>query len=224
MLIVDELFSNIKVISNSNNKPVTIFGSSKELRCIGVGTDAAVFQYVHNPALAYKVYAEDKRRKIEAEKCVYEKLKASAYFPTYYKATDRYLVISFENGITLYDCLLRGIPIPKQAIEDVEDARKFAREKGLNPRDIHFKNVLLQNGRGKVIDVSEYMEEGNDHRWEHLKKAFDEFYHMIEGKAIPSWVVETIQKWYNQKQYDSIDEFMKEVFKLKMFHKLNMFN
>ena len=70
---------------------------------------------------------------------------------------DNYLVLSFEEGITLYDCLLQGIPIPKQAIKDVDDAREYVRQKGLNPRDIHLKNVFLQNGRAKIIDVSEYV-------------------------------------------------------------------
>lgn len=218
-LLVDELLSEIQVTSNSNNRPVTINGSSKELTCIGIGTDAAVFQYIHNPAYAFKLYADDKKGKIKTEELVYEKLKGSPFFPTCYAATDRYLVLSFETGTTLYDCLLQGISIPKKVIQDVEEARQYAREKNLNPRDIHFKNVLLQNGRAKVIDVSEYVEEGNDFRWEHLKKAYDQFYHLIEGKAIPVWVLETIRKWYNQKHFDSIEEFMQDVLKLKMFNK-----
>ncbi|WP_162927771.1 hypothetical protein [Bacillus sp. Y1] len=58
----------------------------------------------------------------------------------------------------------------------------------MNPRDIHLKNILLQNGRAKVINVSEYMNKGNDHRWEDLKKAHDEFYPLIAGKAVPSFL------------------------------------
>lgn len=77
-------------------------------------------------------------------------------------------------------------------------------------------NILLQNGRAKVIDVSEYMNKGNDHRWEHLKKAHDEFYHLIEGKAVPSILLETIQRCYNNRQSSSVEEFMKEIFKTKV--------
>jgi hypothetical protein len=67
------------------------------------------------------------------------------------------LVLSFEQGVTLYDCLLQGVRVPEQAIQDVEESREFVRSQGLNPRDIHLKNVLLQEGRGKVLDVSEYI-------------------------------------------------------------------
>ena len=59
--------------------------------------------------------------------------------------------------MTLFDCVLQGIHIPEQVINDVEDAREYVRNKGLNPRDIHLKNILLQNGRAKILDVSEYI-------------------------------------------------------------------
>jgi len=216
LLIVDHLLSQIKVTSNTENKPVTIHGSAADLRCIGVGTDAAVFQYIHNPTYAFKLFADDKKRKIQTEASVFEVLAGASYFPKCYDANDRYLVLSFESGITLYDCLIQGIRIPYQVIEDVEKAREYARENHLNPRDIHLKNIILQNGRGKVIDVSEYMNQGNDHRWEHLKKAHDEFYPLIEGKAVPSALLETIQRCYNKRQSSSVEEFMKEIFKTKV--------
>jgi hypothetical protein len=181
-----------------------------------VGTDAAVFQYIHNPTYAFKLFADDKKGKIQIEASVYEVLAGSSYFPKCYAANDRYLVLSFESGITLYDCLIQGIRIPSQVIQDVENAREYARKNNLNPRDIHLKNILLQNGRAKVIDVSEYINKGNDHRWEDLKKAHDEYYPLIEGKAVPSLLLETIQRCYNNRQSSSMEEFMKEIFKTKV--------
>lgn len=218
-LVVDKLLSKIKITSNPNNKPVTIHGSLEDLRCIGVGTDAAVFQYAHKPQYAFKLYAEDKKEKIQMEAEVYERLKKSPFFATCYAVYDRYLVLSFEAGITLYDCILQGIHIPQQVILDVEDARDFAKEQGLNPRDIHLKNILLQQGRAKVIDVSEYGKEGNDLRWEHLKKAYEQYYDLIDGKTIPFWLMQTVQKWYNQKNFGTFDEFMKDVLRLTFFRK-----
>ncbi|MCM3439722.1 serine/threonine protein kinase [Metabacillus halosaccharovorans] len=219
LVVVDELLSQIKITSNTNNKPVTISGNVHDLSCIGIGTDAAVFQYVHEPSYAFKLYADEKRDKIQTEAKVYKELNGSPYFSKCFGAYDRYLVLSFESGITLYDCLLQGIHIPSQAITDVEDARIYAQQQNLNPRDIHLKNILLQNGRAKVIDVSEYLKPGNDHRWEHLKKAYDEYYHLVDGKAIPIWLLETIQRWYNQRNNSSIEEFIKDVLKLKVFWK-----
>ncbi|MFB3162341.1 serine/threonine protein kinase [Neobacillus sp. 179-J 1A1 HS] len=202
-IIADKDLSKISISSNPNNEPVSIHGSSDHLRCIGVGTDAAVFQSLENQNYAFKMYADDKIAKIQLEKKVYELLDDSPYFSTCFGFKDNYLVLNFEEGITLYDCLLQGIPIPKQIIKDVDHAREYARQKGLNPRDIHLKNVFLQNGRAKIIDVSEYVQPGNDLRWEHLKQAYDHYYHLIEGKPIPLRLMETIRKRYNQSNHYS---------------------
>jgi hypothetical protein len=209
-IYADKDLSRISISSNPNNEPVSIHGSSDVLNCIGIGTDAAVFQYIDQPAYAYKMYADDKVEKIQIEREVYETLDDSPYFSTCYGSKDHYLVLSFEEGTTLYDCLLRGIPIPQQVMKDVDDAREYVRQKGLNPRDIHLKNVLLQNGRAKIIDVSEYVKPGNDFRWEHLKKAYDQYYPLIEGKPIPLKLIEMIRKRYHQRNNNSttIEDFM----------------
>src|SRR5699024_8726954 len=207
--------SHIQVHSNPENEPVTISGSHESLKCIGVGTDAAVFQYLCAPFYAFKLYAKDKIYKLEAEKKVYDILGETSYFPTFVATYDNFLVVSYEEGTTLFDCLLQGIHIPEQVIKDVEDARVYVRDKGLNPRDIHLKNILLQNGRAKIIDISEYIHPGNDFRWEHLKKAYKEHYAVIDGKSVPFWLMETVRKWYGQKgkQFSTYEEFMKNVMK-----------
>ncbi|TWT28235.1 serine/threonine protein kinase [Planomicrobium sp. CPCC 101110] len=213
--IASQALSNISVSANPNNDPVTIYGSSPELKCVGVGTDAAVFQSLSAPSFAFKVYAEQKLDKIKAESEVYDVLGPSEFFSTCYAATDKFLVLTYEEGPTLFDCLLQGIPIPDQVIQDVEAARKVAREKGLNPRDIHLKNILMQNGRAKILDVSEYIHPGNDFRWEHLKRAHHEYYQFISGTPMPYWLLETIRKWYHHwsKYYPSFEDFMGTVFK-----------
>ncbi len=209
-MVADTFLSNISISSNPNNEPVSIHGSSDHLRCIGIGTDAAVFQSIDVPTYAFKMYADDKIEKIQIEKKVYELLGDSPYFSTCFGFKDHYLVLNFEEGINLYDCLVQGIPIPKQIIKDIDDAREYARQKGLNPRDIHLKNILLQNGRAKIIDVSEYIQPGNDFRWEHLKKGYNRYYHLIEGKPIPLKIIETIRKRYNQRSHSStaFEEFI----------------
>ncbi|WP_226036357.1 serine/threonine protein kinase [Aquibacillus saliphilus] len=215
-----ESLSQISITSSSNNEPVMIDGSSEDLRCVGVGTDAAVFQFLHAPEYAFKLYADSKFSKIEIEESVYDVLGDSTYFSKCYASYDKFLVLSYEEGVTLYDCLLQGIHVPEQVIVDVEKAREYVREKGLNPRDIHLKNILLQNGRAKIIDVSEYVQAGNDFRWEHLKSAY-EYYHLIDGKSVPYWLLEAIRKWYNQwnKYAYTFDEFMKYVLRNTTFRK-----
>ncbi|SOC15181.1 hypothetical protein SAMN05880501_10849 [Ureibacillus xyleni] len=210
--IAMDSLSKITITANSKNQPVTISGMADDLICIGVGTDAAVFQSPHAPKYAFKKFAEDKKEKVPIEAMVYERLGDSPYFSTSFHSYDDILVLSYEEGHTLYDCILQGIHIPEQIILDVEQAREYVRSKGLNPRDIHLKNILLQNGRAKLIDVSEYIQPGNDFRWEHLKKGYELYYHLIDGKPVPYWLAETVRKWYNQrKNYFSFEEFSKIV-------------
>ena len=206
--------SKITVTSNPNNEPVSIYGDVEGLKCIGVGTDAAVFQSQSAPTYAFKLYAEDKRDKVKIEANVYSKIEDSPYFSTCFAATDKYLVLNYEEGVTLFDCILQGIHIPEQVVNDVEFARNYVRSKGLNPRDIHLKNILLQDGRAKLLDVSEYVMPGNDFRWEHLKKGYEQYYHLIDGKTVPFWLVETVRKWYNQQTNQfKFEEFTKIILK-----------
>ncbi len=209
-----EQLKDIRVAASPDNEPVTIIGIADGFRCIGVGTDAAVFQSLTRPEYAFKIYAEGKTDKLEAEAAVYAQIGEAPYFSRCFGKTDHILVLKYEAGPTLFDCLLQGIYVPEQAILDVEQAREFIRQIGLNPRDIHLKNIVLQDGRAKLIDVSEYIKPGNDFRWEHLKKAYTEYYSLIDGKPVPFWLLDTIRKWYHQwhRYSASFDEFMRIVF------------
>lgn len=212
---IAESLTAIKVIANPDNEPVSIEGIADGFRCIGVGTDAAVFQFLEVPKYAFKIYAENKQDKLEAEAKVYAQIGSSPYFSSCYGLTDRLLVIKYEEGLTLFDCLLQGVHVPKLVMEDVEEARNYIRQMGLNPRDIHLKNILLQDGRARLLDVSEYIKPGNDFRWEHLKKAYEEYYPLIDGKPMPYWLLDTIRKWYHHwnRYSSSFEEFMKIVSK-----------
>lgn len=217
--IAIDALSDITVISNPNNEPVSINGELGELKCIGIGTDAAVFQSPKVPAYAYKLYAKDKLDKVKMEAEVYRKIGDSPYFSTCFASSDTYLVLSYEEGNTLFDCILQGIHIPQQVIKDVEEAREYVRSKGLYPSDMHLKNILLQDGRAKILDVSEYAIPENDYRWEHLKEGYEKYYHLIDGHPVPFWVVETIRKWYHKrnKYFSSFDEFIQ--FVIRTFEK-----
>lgn len=213
--------STVTVTAQPANEPVIILGVAEGFHCIGVGTDAAVFQSGNFPEYAFKVYAEGKKDKLEAEAKVYGHIGQSPYFSTCYGRDERMLVLKFEEGPTLFDCLLQGIYVPERVMMDVEKARDYIREIGLNPRDIHLKNIILQNGRAKLLDVSEYIKPGNDFRWEHLKKAYEEYYSIIDGKPVPFWLLDTIRKWYHHwNRYSaSFEEFMRIVSKQLNYRK-----
>ena len=222
--IIEKELSKVKVTSHGDNGLVTVEKTSDAFECVGVGTDAAVFRLIDNPNFAFKVFSNDKMYKIELESGVYLKLSQSDYYPVYYGKGPNFMVISYEEGVTLYDCLLKGIHIPRQVIADVDNARGHAIDRGLNPRDIHLKNILLHNGRAKIVDVSEYLKPGNDKRWEYLKEGYQEYYHLIDGKALPHWIIETVRKWYNQMPSEGfkVHDFVKELVLLFRFRGANL--
>lgn len=193
---IESLIDQIVLEAYPDNRLVTVHSLPQGFRIIGRGTDAVVVGHDDAPSHVWKVFASDRLHKLENEYKVYQQIGKSPYFSTCFGKSDRYLILSYEKGPTLYECLEQGIEIPEQAIADVEAARAYIREIGLNPRDIHLRNIVLQNGRAKLFDVSEYIHPGNDGRWDHLVQAYEYFYPMIRGKKIPSWLIDMVKKAY----------------------------
>lgn len=50
----------------------------------------------------------------------------------------------------------QGILITEQAIRDIDIALDYARSRGLHPHDVHAKNVMVNDGRGLIVDVSDF--------------------------------------------------------------------
>ncbi|MFC7441225.1 serine/threonine protein kinase [Laceyella putida] len=213
---LDERLQEIRIHANERNEPVEVEHIPPIFRLIGVGTDAVVVQHPDYPELVFKCYALDRLGKKEQEQQVYERLGDSPYFAKLKGSGARHLALSYEPGPTLYQCLEQGIIIPEQVIEQVEEARRYARSKGLNPRDIHLKNVILQGNKAKVIDVSEYLNPGNDQRWDHLVEGYHLFYSLIRGKKLPAWLIEAVKNIYLQQQGSSfhLQEFGKKIMNL----------
>jgi hypothetical protein len=81
----------------------------------------------------------------------------------------------------------------------VEEALADARSKGLYPHDVHGKNVLMHQGRGYLIDVSDYYIQVEDTKWRDLRKAYDAIYLPFlkdRGWKIPLWVLDGVRKGY----------------------------
>jgi len=196
--ILESFLQEVKLESVSPEDPVVVYHLPKPWELVGTGNYAGVFAHPDYPEVVLKLYAPG-RPGIEQEKQVYEKLGESKYFPICYQTGDNFLVLKRIRGHSLFDCVRYGIPIPPQAIEDVEAAMAEARAKGLHPHDVHGKNVMMYQGRGYLIDVSDYYKPQEDNKWRDLRKAYYRFYlpFMKErGWKVPLWVLDGVRKGY----------------------------
>lgn len=184
--------------ASPQNKRVTIESIPPVFQVIGIGTDAVVVSHREDPEKVIKVYAPERVHKKRKEWEVYKRLGNHANFTRCYGEGRNYLILAYEKGPTLYQCLEEGVPIPEQVIKEVDEARQYARKRGLNPRDIHLNNILLQDGHAKLLDVSEYVRPGNDRRWELLRWGYTYFYPLIRGKKVPKWLFLVVKNGYYQ--------------------------
>lgn len=195
---IEQLIKEVWIESKNPRDPVNVRRHPDNWRCVGVGNSAAVFQPKDHPNLTVKVYAAAYAKICSIEAEIYEQLGESTFFPRYYGRGKHFLILEYRPGRNIYDCLVQGIFIPEQVIFDVEAGIAYARSRGLNPSDIHVKNILVYEGRGYLVDVSDYRKQGKCHRWESLKQAYYEHYLDLyfPGLTVPTWVLETIRKWY----------------------------
>jgi hypothetical protein len=207
---VEESLRQIRVRAQANNEPVVIDHMPAVLRLVGYGTDAVVVQHPGLPEHVFKVYTPQTTSCLEDEYHSYAQLAGSPFFAACIGRGAFYLVLSYEAGPTLYECLLEGIVVDEQVMADVEAARAYARNVGLHPKDIHLKNVLVQGRRARIIDVSKYAPPGDeDPVWEHLAEGYRRFYPLIRGRRIPLWVIELTKRTYRAqaKEQFSLDAF-----------------
>lgn len=213
---IESLLDSIEFDVHEDNLPITNIVIPEKLCLIGTGTDAVVVQDPSDPTTVYKVFHSNRVQKKKNEAMAYQQIGDSVYFPKIYGEGEHYLKISYEDGPTLLECLEQGIEIPQQILIDVETAMDYARSRGLNPRDIHLKNVVNQQGRAKLLDLSEYILPGNDYRWEHLVQGYQLFYPLIRGKKIPAWIIDSVKRMYVRQASESfsVQDFGKKIARL----------
>ena len=198
--VYHELLPQLIIRSDSTHDPVEILHVPEGWTVMGQGNYAAVLHPIDDPLWVVKVYAEG-RPGLEDEAAVYRKLGSHPAFPECYEVGETFLILKRLDGLNLYNCLLQGIPIPSQVIRDVDQAVSYARARGLNPRDIHGKNILMHQGRGYVVDVSDFLLEGPDRVWEHFKWAYHWIYRPFfrgRASAISRSSLERLRKVYRR--------------------------
>ncbi|MGQ9869265.1 serine/threonine protein kinase [Leptodesmis sp.] len=165
------LLPGVKIASLDPHNPVIVHYVPSPWQVLGTGNYAAVFYHPDFPDQVVKIYAPG-RPGHQEEIQVYRRLGSHPAFSQLLYTGDEFLVLKRLHGITLYDAMHLGIPIPKQVIQDIDEALRYARQRGLFPHDVHGRNVMMQDGRGLVVDVSDFLHQETCSAWKDLKTAY----------------------------------------------------
>ncbi|MBE9016122.1 serine/threonine protein kinase [Chroococcidiopsis sp. CCALA 051] len=170
-LIERELLPGLQINSIEPHNPVVVSKVPSPWQLLGMGNYAAVFYHPSQPDRVVKVYAPNRPGWTE-EVEVYHRLGSHPAFSECLYAEEGWLVLKRLYGMTLYDCMHQGIPIPKQVIKDIDAALDYARKRKLHPHDVHGRNIMMWEDRGFVVDVSDFLHEEACSAWQDLKKAY----------------------------------------------------
>ncbi|MCU0543108.1 MAG: hypothetical protein MUE44_13205 [Oscillatoriaceae cyanobacterium Prado104] len=196
--IHQQLLPQLQISSVHPHDPVRVDCLPDPWQLQGRGNYAVVVCHPDHPDLAVKIYAP-LRPGFEEEVEVYRRLGSHPAFSECFYAFDGVLVLKRLHGVTLYDCICKGIRIPKQVIRDIDRALAYARNRGLHPHDVHGRNVMMYQGRGLVVDISDFLHEDACSKWENLKRAYYWFYLPVLYPLrlrIPYFVLDFVRKSY----------------------------
>jgi hypothetical protein len=202
--IEQTLLPTLQVVSLNPHQPVVVTHLPPPWSCLGRGNYAAVFCHPRDRDRVVKVYAPG-RPGIEAEAEVYRRLGPHPAYSQCFHAGDTYLVLKRLSGTTLYDCAHQGLYIPPQVIDDIDQALDYARDRGLFPHDVHGRNVMMHQGRGLVVDISDFLHRSPCRAWQDVKWAYRWLYHPLLafcvrrwGLRLPAWTLDGIRFSYRQ--------------------------
>ncbi|WP_041089940.1 protein kinase family protein [Jeotgalibacillus soli] len=176
---IEKKYGKIKLISHD---PM--------LQWIGTGRSAVAFR-IGETDLAIKVFLPELDQTALEEAEIYRLLEGISYYPHLYESGANYLVMSYIDGMTLFDCLVNGVHISKAYLDEVDKALQQASDRGLTPSDIHLRNILMTNqGSVKLIDVARFRQvKEQDTQWEDLKRAYTIYEKRYFPKKIsPFWL------------------------------------
>ncbi|WP_240376746.1 protein kinase family protein [Bacillus piscicola] len=195
-----ELAASVRMKRSASQ--AVLLEKEESLELIGRGRSAYVFR-ITNSNKVLKVFFPGLEYMALEEADVYRKLTGLRWFPSLYDAGGNYLVIDFVEGYTLFECLQRGIPVSEENVEEIDRALQMARKKGLNPSDIHLRNIIVTlEGQIKVIDVARYRQSKRCTQWDDLKKAFNHVYKKRYcPRKLPAFLLNFIAVLYKKRWF-----------------------
>ncbi|MCM3637497.1 protein kinase family protein [Sporosarcina luteola] len=171
------------------------------LEHVGTGRSAFVFR-IKSTMKAMKVYfpAFSHIAKEEAE--IYGQLQDIVYYPSVYASGTNFIVIDYIEGDTLFDCLVQGTVVKSTHIVEIDRALSLATARGLNPSDIHLRNIFITTeDKIKIIDVARFRQKKNCRQWGNLKRAYRQVYcKRLFPKRIPAALLSAVA-WIYKKDW-----------------------
>lgn len=188
--------ANTVVISPKKNRLIHYDDS---LKLIGTGRSAFVFR-ISNSSKAIKVFFPDFTYIAKEEAEIYQVLQDIPFFPTIFDSGLNYIVMDYIDGRTLFECVNQGIPITTNHIKEIDEALLLASSKGLNPSDIHLRNIFISSTNDiKLIDVARFRQTKNCTQWSDLKSAYLLYYKKrLFPKKIPATIMNTVAFIYKK--------------------------
>ncbi|RXT13705.1 protein kinase family protein [Ammoniphilus sp. CFH 90114] len=169
------------------------------LQLIGEGRSAFVYR-IQSTDKVVKIFFPSFTHLAKEEASIYQVLQGVRYYPELHETGPNYLVIDYIEGHTLFECLTKGIEITDKHTTEVDKALRLARAKGLNPSDIHLRNIMITtNDQIKLIDVARFRQSKECTQWDDLKVAFNRFYRLrFFPKKIPAFILNLIAALYKR--------------------------
>ena len=161
------------VIIDKKNR---LISKDKSLQLVGTGRSAFVFR-IKSSDKAIKVFFPEFTFIAKEEAEIYNALQDIHYFPSIYEAGENYLIMDYIDGYTLFECLTNGKIITQNHINEIDHALSLASNLGLNPSDIHLRNIIITfTDEIRLIDVARYRQTKDCRQWSNLKKAYRQLY------------------------------------------------
>jgi hypothetical protein len=196
--IHNQLLPELRILCPVPHDPVQVQSLPRPWRQLGCGNYAAVLHHPQHPGLVVKVYGPG-RPGLDQEAEVYRRIGSHPAFSQCFHVGDGFLVLRRLHGTTLYDCLRQGIPIPPQVMADVDAALAYAVARGLHGHDVHGRNVMLHQGRGLVVDISDFLNPEPCRAWPDLRWAYRTIYRPLIaplGLRVPGGLLDGVRRGY----------------------------
>lgn len=167
------------VIINKKNRLIDYDDS---LKLVGTGRSAFVFK-IKSLNKAIKIYFPEFLYIAKEEAEIYKTLQNISYYPTIHESGSNYIVMDYIEGLTLFECISYGEPVTSAHIQEIDYALSLAVNQGLNPSDIHLRNIFITSiGEIKLIDVARFRQRKKCMQWNDLKKAY---YYLYQKRYFP---------------------------------------